>query len=118
MALFEFVEWLLHWLFETEDFTFEWDSGNTYKNVIKHGVQVLEVEEVFYSGSALPLGIQIRPKTSEQRLGIIGTTFSGRFLQVVFTIREGRVRPISARPANTKEKRQYEESLRKIQKRI
>lgn len=118
MASFEFVEWLLHWLYETEDFLFQWDSANLSKNATKHKVQAHEIEEVFYSGSALPLGIQIRPETAEQRLGIVGTTFMGRMLQVVFTIREGLVRPISARPANRKEKKQYEELLRKIQKGI
>ncbi len=77
-----------------------------------------EIEEVFYSGSALPLGVQVQPIHAEQRLGILGTTFSGRFLQVVFTLREGLIRPISARPANKKERKSYEELLRKIQKRI
>lgn len=116
--MFEFVEWLLHWLYETDEFRFQWDSGNISKNLKKHDVHMNEIEEVFYSGSSLPLGIQIRPIYHEQRLGILGTTFKGRFLQVVFTLREGMIRPISARPANRKEKKQYEELLRKIQKRI
>ena len=118
MASFEFVEWLLQWLFETERFLFQWDKANLSKNATKHKVQAFEVEEVFYSGSALPLGIQIRPVTIEQRLGIVGTTFSGRMLQVVFTMRDGLIRPISARPANRRERKQYEELLRKIQERI
>jgi uncharacterized DUF497 family protein len=118
MALFEFVEWLLHWLYEADDFQFQWNLGNAAKNVLKHGVQVHEIEEGFYSGSALPLGVQTRPHHSEQRLGVIGTTFKGRFLQVVFALRGGAVRPISARTANKKERKQYEELLRKIQKRI
>lgn len=118
MATFEFVEWLLHWLFETEFFEFQWDAANTAKNLLKHDVRMSEIEEVFYSGSALPLGIQLTPKHQEQRLGILGSTFTGRFLQVVFTLRDGQIRPISARPANRKERKQYEELLRKIQKRI
>jgi uncharacterized DUF497 family protein len=77
-----------------------------------------EIEEVFYSGSALPLGVQTRPIHREQRLGIPGSTFRGRFLQVVFTLRDGLIRPISARPASRREKKQYEELLRKIQKGI
>lgn len=114
MAQWEFAEWLLIWLLETTHFEFEWDQGNKTKNVAKHGILMAEAEEVFKSGLALPLGVQIKPPQDEQRLGIIGPSFSGRLLQVAFILREGRVRVISARPAHRKERRQYEENLRKI----
>ncbi len=115
MAKWEFVEWLFIWLLETLQFNFEWDDGNTNKNASKHGVSTEEAEEVFKSGLALPLGIQIQPIADEQRLGIIGPSFNGRLLQVAFVLREGRVRVISARPAHRKERRQYyDEILRKI----
>jgi len=39
---------------------------------------------------------------------------AGKLLQVVLVLREGRVRVISARPAHRKERKQYEEILRKI----
>lgn len=114
MAQWEFVEWLFIWLLETPHFEFEWDHGNTSKSASKHGVSIEEVEGVFKSGSALPLGVQTHPPAAEQRLGIVGPGFSGRLLQVAFVLREGRVRVISARPAHRKERRQYEEILRKI----
>ncbi|MBK9309042.1 MAG: BrnT family toxin [Nitrospira sp.] len=38
----------------------------------------------------------------------------GRILHVVFTLREGKVRPISARPAHKKERELYEAYLREI----
>lgn len=114
MAQWEFVEWLLFWILETSHFEFEWDIGNISKSATKHGVSINEVEAVFRSGLALPLGIQTAPLAREQRLGLIGPTISGRFLQVAFTLREGRVRVISARPAHRKERKQYEEILRKI----
>src|SRR5688500_8819943 len=114
MAQWEFVEWLLLWILETSHFEFEWDVGNSTKNAAKHGISIDEVEAVFRSGLALPLGIQIRPVAYEQRLGLVGPTLSGRLLQIAFVLREGRVRVISARPANRKERRQYEEILRKI----
>ena len=41
-------------------------------------------------------------------------SFSGQLIQVAFVLREGRVRVISARPAHRKERKQYEEILRKI----
>lgn len=114
MAKWEFAEWLLIWLLETSDFEFEWDHGNRTKNASKHGIFTEEVEAVFKSGLAQPLGLQIQPPVDEQRLGIVGPTFSGQLIQIVFVLREGRVRVISARPAHRKERKQYEEILRKI----
>jgi uncharacterized protein len=93
---------------------FEWDVGNRYKSAAKHGIATDEVERVFRLGLALPLGVQVSPPASEQRLGIVGPTLSGRLLQIAFTLREGRVRVISARPAHRKERNQYEEILRKV----
>lgn len=118
MAQWEFVEWLMFWILETSNFEFEWDKGNQSKNKEKHNISTEEIEAVFRSGAALPLGVQISPIVNEQRLGIIGPTLNGRLLQIAFTIRDGRVRPISARPAHSKERNQYEEILRKISKRV
>lgn len=114
MAKWEFVEWLLFWILETSHFEFDWDDGNRTKNTKKHGISTDEVEAVFRSGAALPLGIQIRPPVPEQRLGLVGPTLSGQLLQVAFVLRGGRVRVISTRPAHQKERKQYEEILRKI----
>lgn len=114
MAQWEFVEWLLFWILETSHFEFEWDAGNSSKSATKHGITTEEVEAVFRSGLALPLGIQIRPLHPEQRLGLVGPNISGRLLQVAFTLRGGKVRVISVRPAHRKERKQYEEILRKI----
>ena len=118
MAKWEFVEWLLFWLLETSRFEFEWDDGNRHKNAAKHGITTHEAETVFRSGFAIPLGIQISPVVPEQRLGLIGPALTGRLLPIAFVIREGRIRIISARPAKRKERRQYEEILRKISQRI
>ena len=114
MAQWEFVEWLLIWLLETSQFEFEWDDGNRTKNATKHRISIEEIEAVFRSGLALPLGIQICPQALEQRLGLVGPSITGRVFQVAFVLREGRVRVISARPANRKERVKYEEILRKI----
>ena len=114
MAKWQFAEWLFIWLMETTHFEFEWDQGNMTKNASKHGILIDATEEVFKSGLALPLGVQVQPPVDEQRLGIVGPTFSGQLIQIAFVLREGRVRVISARPAHRKERRQYEEILRKI----
>ncbi len=107
MAIFKFVSWIVSWLSDTESFDFEWDKGNIEKNKTKHGVDVEEVEEAFTQRLAFPLGKQIYPKFDEERFAIVGPTKKGRFLHIVFTIRENRVRPISARPAHKKEKEHY-----------
>ncbi len=114
MAQWEFVDWLLFWIVETSHFEFEWDVGNSTKSAKKHGVETQEIEAVFRSGLALPLGIQVSPPANEQRLGIVGPAMNGKILQVAFALRERRVRVISARAANKKERKQYEEVLRKI----
>jgi uncharacterized DUF497 family protein len=93
---------------------FEWDEGNRTKNAAKHAVRTEEAEEVFTLGQAAPLGIQVSPIVDEERLGIVGTTSGGRILHVVFTLRDGKVRPISARPAHKKERELYEAYLREI----
>lgn len=118
MAQWEFVEWLMFWILETSHFEFEWDRGNQTKNKEKHDISTEEIEAVFRSGAALPLGVQTMPVVSEQRLGLVGPALNGKLLQVAFTLREGKVRPISARPAHSKERKQYEEILRKISKRV
>lgn len=114
MAKFLFIEWLLTWLLEKQDHQFEWDSGNQTKSRSKHGIETKEIEEVFKSGLAVPLGVQISPKVSEERLGIVGPTANGKLLHGVFTLRDGRVRPISGRLAHKKERMKYGEILRKV----
>jgi uncharacterized DUF497 family protein len=56
----------------------------------------------------VPLGIQVAPATNEPRFGVLGTDFSGRKLSVCFTIREGKIRIISARPMSKNERMNYE----------
>ena len=118
MAQWKFVEWLLYWIFEAKNFEFDWDQGNRNKNKTKHDLTIEEVESVFKMGLALPLGIQIHPKTEEQRFGLVGPTRDNRVLQIAFTFRGSKVRVISARPAHRKERAEYEKILREIQKGI
>ena len=112
MARFLFDKWILNWLLKQLVFEFEWDKGNQFKNKDKHRVEDTEIEEVFKIKKFIPLGIQISPKVEEKRYGLIGITNKEKILQVVFTIRNNRIRPISARPAHKKERTQYEENVR------
>ena len=112
MGQFEFIAWLYYWLIQAQNVEFEWDAGNLSKSAVKHGVLPDEVESVFYIGMAIPIGRQISPQVREERRCIVGPSTEGRIVSIVFTIREGRVRAISTRVANQKEKRLYE-NLRK-----
>jgi uncharacterized DUF497 family protein len=116
MAKWKFEEWLLFWIISTKEFSFEWDSGNISKNKDKHNISTKEAESVFILGQALPLGVEINvpDARSELRLGIIGKDLNGIVLQIAFVIRKKKIRIISARPANKKERVQYEEGIRKI----
>lgn len=114
MARFRFLEWLGLWLLEVATFVFEWDGGNRMKSVAKHAVTTSEAEEVFLLRQAAPLGVQVSPPVAEERLGVVGVTSAGRILHVVFTLREGKVRVISARPAKRRERDYYEAYLREI----
>jgi uncharacterized DUF497 family protein len=114
MGQFRFVLWLYYWYQQlTDPFQFEWDEANSLKSANKHGVDTKEVESVFELKLAVPIGRQISPPADEERLCIIGPSSKGRMISVVFTLRGGKIRPISSRKASRKERKTYEE-IRKI----
>lgn len=86
---------------------FEWDSGNVLKNQEKHSVDYRECEEIFFNQ---PLIVQEDPKHShaEIRYFAMGKTDRDRRLFVAFTIRNNRIRVISARDQHKKERSIYE----------
>ena len=90
---------------------FEWDDGNKDKNWIKHRVARTEAEEVFFDANKKLLR-DIIHSSSEDRYILLGKTLAGRLLFIVFTIRGNKIRVISARDMNRKEKPLYEEENR------
>ena len=86
---------------------FEWDEGNKNKNWIKHRVSNSECEQIFFNH---PLIVHIDSKHSnmEERYYALGITDVGRKLFIVFTIRNKKIRIISARDMSRKERRIYE----------
>ena len=89
--------------------SFQWDKGNSLKNWLKHGVSQGEAEQVFFNE---PLLLFEDEKHSEQedRVVAFGRTNEGRYLIVAFTIRESKIRIISARNMNKKERDSYEKA--------
>jgi len=85
---------------------FEWDSGNLEKNWLKHGVSPLECEEIFFN-QPLIVAPDDRHSQKEQRFFILGRTEAGRYLFVVFTLPRRKIRVISARDMNRKERKVY-----------
>ena len=92
---------------ELGDFEFEWDGGNIGKNLRKHGVADFEAEEAFFDERVLVLP-DLEHAAVEERFHLTGSTRQGRLLLLAFTIRENRIRVISARDASRGERANYE----------
>ena len=88
---------------------FEWDRSNIEKNWLKHKVSPVESEQIFFNQ---PLMILDDPKhsISEKRFAAFGQTDAGRLLAVILTKRAKRIRVISARDMNRRERKFYEKS--------
>jgi uncharacterized protein len=87
---------------------FDWDQWNIQKNEIKHGASRLEAESAFHD-PRYKLFQDIRHSTSHEiRYLLYGRSVENRLLAVGFTVRESRIRVITARPASRKERRIYE----------
>ncbi len=92
---------------------FEWDEGNREKNWIRHQVTNIECEEVFFN---VPLLIENDEKhaKAEERYYLLGRTHQNRILFVAFTIRNEKIRVISARDMNRKERKIDEKALTEV----
>lgn len=88
---------------------FEWDIGNIYKNYFKHNVTLYEAEEVFQDISKIVYSDLIHSE-SEDRFILVGQTKVGRGLCIVYVVSNGKIRVISARDLNKKEKIKYEKT--------
>ena len=87
---------------------FQWDKGNKGKNYLKHKVTDQECEEAFFDQNKKILK-DLLHSNNEERYILFGQTKEKRILFIVFTVRSGKIRVISARDLNKKEKKLYEE---------
>lgn len=91
---------------------FEWDSKKAASSVTKHGVTFDEAATVFGDPLAVIFDDEDHSQ-DERREIIIGHSILGQLLLVSFTERDKMVvRIISARKANRRERKDYEESTR------
>jgi len=88
---------------------FDWDEGNSLKNWKKHQVKQTEAEEVFGNQPRL-IFEDINHSVGEKRYLALGKTRFGRKIALFFTFRTSKIRVISARDMNKKERIRYEKA--------
>lgn len=88
---------------------FEWDKGNSNKNWKKHNLTNDQCEEPFF-GTKRKIFEDTQHSDQEERFLLFGKTKQEKFLLISFTIRNQRVRIISARAMHKKEKAFYEKA--------
>jgi len=81
--------------------SFDWDEKNE-NHIAEHGIAIFEVEE------AILFSKPFYQRSKEGKYIAYAITEEGRYLFIVFVIKDsGRIRVISARDMNEKEKRYY-----------
>jgi uncharacterized DUF497 family protein len=92
---------------------FEWDSKKAVSNNAKHGVSFEEAGTAFFDSGGIDGG-DIEHSTTEPRRFRLARSGAGNTLVIAYTLRrhahEKSNRIISARLANHKEKRRYQEA--------
>ena len=87
--------------------TFEWHPQKAESNIEKHDVSFEEASTVFQDPLSLTINDPLH-STSEARMVQFGISHHNRLLVVVHTERGDKIRIISARKANRKERGNYE----------
>lgn len=94
---------------------FIWDKGNIEKNKAKHNVDKDECEEVFLNQPLRVFDDEVHSNL-EKRYGVLGKTSQDRKLVVFFTIRNDRIRVISARDQGEKDRKIYQQIEQQYEK--
>lgn len=85
---------------------FEWDKGNL-EHIKKHNVQAEECEELF-TNKPLIVNEDETHSQKEKRFRVYGRTNENKLITMVSTIRNNKIRIISARDQNKKERKQFQ----------
>jgi uncharacterized DUF497 family protein len=86
---------------------FQWDEGNLLKIWERHGVAPMECEELFFNEPLVAMPDE-EHSLQEVRFYALGRTDAERLLFIAFTIRDKRIRVISARDMSLRERRIFE----------
>jgi len=87
---------------------FDWDEANI-RHLKTHGVSPGEFEQLI---AGEPLDMEYQVENDEERHKSLGRTDAGRVVIAVWTVRHGRIRAITAYPANRRYQRLYWEYQR------
>jgi uncharacterized DUF497 family protein len=88
---------------------FEWDARKAAQNLAKHGVPFEYAARVFLDPLRLDAEDRRRDYGEQRRLTL--GRVEGRLYVIAYTSRGRMIRLISARKANARERRQYDETL-------
>jgi uncharacterized DUF497 family protein len=83
---------------------FEWDPAKAATNVVRHGVTFEQAKGVFVDHKAIEALDE--SSTEEERWRLLGRSDVG-ILMVIYAERRGKIRIISARPADKRERKNY-----------
>jgi len=87
---------------------FEWDKGNSKKNKDKHDVEKDECEQIFFNQPLIIFDDDQHTTKVEKRYGALGKTNDNRKLAIYFTIRNNKIKVVSARDQGKKDRQVYE----------
>jgi uncharacterized DUF497 family protein len=90
---------------------FEWDEAKNQANIVKHGISFAQAQRIFEG--AVWSRIDERMDYGETRFISVGMLEQTAVIVVAYTERTGKVRIISARPANRKERKRYHEEIQR-----
>jgi len=88
---------------------FEWNEEKATANAAKHGVAFTEAATIFRDEQTITIP-DLKHSKEEPRFVTIGISQTERLLVVIHTERGNNLRIISARPASSKERKQYEKA--------
>jgi uncharacterized protein len=83
---------------------FDWDDANV-EHIALHGLEPEDVEEAYLDPRRVPAEAYNTP--TERRRAFVGVTDAGRLLRVVYTLRRGMIRVVSAFDAPPQDRRRY-----------
>jgi uncharacterized protein len=82
---------------------YDWDEAKRLDNLEKHGYDFRDVRRIYEHPSVITQELK---HPGEKRYKDLAE-WSGKVLALIYTMREGKIRVISLRPAHRKERREY-----------
>jgi uncharacterized DUF497 family protein len=85
---------------------FQWDQGNNTKNWERHDVSTIVCEQIFFNKPIIVKRDKVH-SSHENRYYALGRTNMNRLLFAVFTVRDQKIRVVSARDMTDAEIERY-----------